>query len=70
MNSSSGRCVTGKNVELIRGKVAKISQAPGNKVELVAEDTSTGNKVRRTFDMVVLAAGMVPSTKTDKLPWR
>jgi quinone-modifying oxidoreductase subunit QmoA len=57
-----------ENVELIRGKVAKISQAPGNKVELVAEDTATGNKVRRTFDMVVLAAGMVPSTKTDKLP--
>ena len=34
----------------------------------MAEDTATGNKVRRTFDMVVLAAGMVPSTKTDKLP--
>jgi quinone-modifying oxidoreductase subunit QmoA len=57
-----------ENVELIRGKVAKISQAPGDKVEIVAEDTATGNKVRRTFDMVVLAAGMVPSTKTDKLP--
>ncbi len=57
-----------ENVELIRGKVAKISQAPGDKVELVAEDTATGNKVRRVFDMVVLAAGMEPSTKTDKLP--
>ncbi|MBM4287332.1 MAG: CoB--CoM heterodisulfide reductase iron-sulfur subunit A family protein [Deltaproteobacteria bacterium] len=57
-----------ENVELIRGKVAKISQAPGDMVEVVAEDTATGNKVRRTFDLVVLAAGMVPSTKTDKLP--
>jgi quinone-modifying oxidoreductase subunit QmoA len=35
---------------------------------VVAEDTATGNKIRRTFDMVVLAAGMQPSTKTDKLP--
>ncbi len=57
-----------ENLELIRGKVAKVSAAPGDKVEVVAEDTATGNKVRRTFDLVVLAAGMVPSTKTDKLP--
>ncbi len=57
-----------ENVELIRGKVAKISQAPGDKVEVVAEDTATGNKVRRVFDLVVLAAGMEPSTKTDKIP--
>lgn len=57
-----------ENLELIRGKVAKVSAAPGDKVEVVAEDTATGTKVRRTFDLVVLAAGMVPSTKTDKLP--
>lgn len=57
-----------ENVELVRGKVAKISPAPGDTVEVVAEDTATGTKIRRTFDLVVLAVGMVPSTKFDKLP--
>lgn len=60
-----------ENVELIRGKVAQITQDPkNNNVVVVAEDTTTGDKVRRVFDMVVLAAGMVPSTKAAKLPMK
>ena len=55
-----------ENVKLIRGKIAKVSQAPGSDdVVVVAENTDTGEKQAMTFDMVVLAAGMVPSTKNS-----
>ena len=37
-------------------------------MKIVAENTATGDKVRMTFDMVVLAAGMVPSTKASPFP--
>ena len=33
-----------------------------------AEDIFAGKKIKQTFDMVVLAAGMVPSTKNSKIP--
>ncbi len=56
-------------VKLIRGKVAKVEQEPGtDNVVVVAEDTAIGDKVKMTFDMVVLAAGMVPSTKAAPFP--
>jgi quinone-modifying oxidoreductase subunit QmoA len=56
-------------VKLIRGKVAKVEQEPGtDNVLVVAEDTAIGDKVKMTFDMVVLAAGMVPSTKAAPFP--
>jgi quinone-modifying oxidoreductase subunit QmoA len=58
-----------ENVHLIRGKVAKITQEPGtDNVVVVAEDTAVGDKQSLTFDMVVLAAGMVPSTKASPFP--
>jgi len=58
-----------EGVKLIRGKVAKVEQEPGSdNVVVVAEDTATGNKMRWTFDLVVLAAGMVPSTKAAPFP--
>jgi len=58
-----------EKVTLIRGKVAKITQEPGtDNVVVVAEDTATGDKVTMTFDLVVLAAGMVPSTKAAPFP--
>ncbi len=58
-----------EKVHLIRGKVAKITQAPGSDdVVVVAENTATGDKQSQTFDMVVLAAGMVPSTKSSPCP--
>jgi len=53
-----------ENIKLIRGKVAKVTQKAGSQdVVVVAENTATGEKLEETFDMVVLAAGMVPSTK-------
>ncbi len=58
-----------EKVHLIRGKVAKINQEPGtDNVVVVAEDTAVGDKQSMTFDMVVLAAGMVPSTKASPFP--
>jgi len=58
-----------ERVKLIRGKVAKVTQEPGaDKVVVVAEDTAIGDKASATFDMVVLAAGMVPSTKAAPFP--
>jgi quinone-modifying oxidoreductase subunit QmoA len=58
-----------ENVHLIRGKVAKITQEPGtDNVVVVAENTATGDKQSMVFDMVVLAAGMVPSTKASPFP--
>jgi len=58
-----------ENVRIVRGKVAKITQEPGtDNVVVVAEDTAVGDKQSMTFDMVVLASGMVPSTKASPFP--
>ena len=52
------------NITLTKGKVAKITEDPETKdVVVVVEDISGGSKVTKRFDMVVLAAGMVPNTK-------
>lgn len=53
-----------KNVTLTKGKVAKITEDPATKDVIVeVEDIAAGSKIKASFDMVVLAAGMVPSTK-------
>ncbi len=56
-------------VKLIRGKVAKVEQQPGtDKVVVTVEDTISGRKLKEVFDLVVLAAGMVPTTKDKPFP--
>ncbi len=56
-------------VTFTKGKVAHIAEDPETKDVIVeAEDISLGKKTKERFDMVVLAAGMVPSTKTSKIP--
>ena len=58
-----------EGVSLIRGKVAKLEQQPGTaNVVATVEDTISGRKLKETFDMVVLAAGMVPTTKNNPFP--
>lgn len=58
-----------ENVKLTKGKVAKIFQTEGNdNVVVVVEDIFAGRKVEKTFDMVVLAVGMEPSTRFQRLP--
>lgn len=56
-------------VQLIRGKIAKVEQEVGSDNVLVtAENTLGEGKLTAAYDMVVLAVGMVPSTKNAPLP--
>ncbi|MCP3943408.1 MAG: CoB--CoM heterodisulfide reductase iron-sulfur subunit A family protein [Desulfobacteraceae bacterium] len=56
-----------KNIFFVKGKVAEVSEEPGNgNINLVAEDTITGEKVRQTVEMLVLATGMQPTAAIDK----
>lgn len=56
------------NLTFTKGKVGKLEEdtATGD-VILTAEDAISGKKITEKFDMVVLATGMVPSTKTSKI---
>lgn len=56
------------NVIFTKGKVAQIIEESATKdVTLVVEDVFKGEKIRATFDMVVLATGMEVSTKSSKV---
>ena len=56
--------VTAENkIELIKGKVGKVEEDPATKdVQVTAEDVLHGTKIKRNYDLVVLATGMVPQT--------
>jgi len=58
-----------ENVFLIKGKVAEVSEDPetGN-ITVVAENAVTGEKIKETVEMAVLATGMQPTTSAVKLP--
>jgi len=57
------------NTTLIKGKVAEITEDPatGN-LTVTAENAVTGEKVHQTVDLVVLATGMDPTARENKLP--
>jgi quinone-modifying oxidoreductase subunit QmoA len=55
-------------VSFIKGKVAKVVKTKSGDVTVTAEDMVTGDKVEKTFDMVVLATGMEPAGATKTLP--
>jgi quinone-modifying oxidoreductase subunit QmoA len=58
-------------VEFIKGKVAKITEDTGSEdLILEVEDTVAGNLLRRGFDMVVLATGIVPNAAAVKIPFQ
>lgn len=58
-----------KNVFFIKGKVAEVREDPGSRsITVVAENAVTGEKIRQTVDMAVLATGMVPNTADTHLP--
>ena len=50
-----------KNIELVKGKVGKITETENNNLALEAEDILSGRKIKYEADMVVLATGIVPS---------
>jgi quinone-modifying oxidoreductase subunit QmoA len=50
-------------IELVKGKVGKIEEDPPTKnLQLTVEDVLNGKKTTQSFDMAVLATGMVPQT--------
>jgi len=56
-------------VTLVKGKAGEIIEDPETgMVSVQAEDQETGKILRDEFDLVVLAAGMVPSTAGEKIP--
>jgi quinone-modifying oxidoreductase subunit QmoA len=55
-------------VTFTKGKVARITSNPSGEVTVEAEDILNGKKIKRNFDMVVLAAGMESSAKAAKVP--
>jgi quinone-modifying oxidoreductase subunit QmoA len=58
-----------ENIFLIKGKVAEVNQDDGSKnITVVAENAVTGEKIKQSVEMVVLATGMQPTAAVDKLP--
>jgi quinone-modifying oxidoreductase subunit QmoA len=58
------------NVSFFKGKVAEISEnTDTGDLTLAAEDTIAGEKPDLSFDLVVLATGVVPNTADEKIPF-
>jgi len=58
-----------EKIILTKGKIVNITEAPVTKdVILEGEDILSGTKIRRAFDMAVLATGMQPNTSVEKIP--
>lgn len=58
-----------EKVSFVKGKVAGVSEDPGTgKLVLDVEDTVAGEKPSPSFDLVVLATGIVPNTADVPLP--
>lgn len=58
-----------ENIFFIKGKVAEVAEdtASGN-ITVTAENAVTGEKIKQTVDLVVLATGMQPTAAEAKLP--
>ena len=56
-----------ENVFFVKGKVAEVAEVAGSNIELGAEDTLSGKKIKQTVDMLVLATGMQPSAALDNV---
>ena len=58
-----------ERVALVKGKAGEITENPETgMVTVQVEDQATGKILRDEFDLVVLAAGMVPNTAREKIP--
>jgi quinone-modifying oxidoreductase subunit QmoA len=61
-------CQEDDKLSLIKGKVAKITEDPASgDLEVVAEDTLSGDRVRRKVNLVVLATGLVPAASSVRV---
>ena len=50
-----------EKLELIKGKVAKVTEESGGNLVVEAEDTLSGDRVSKEVNLVVLATGIVPT---------
>ena len=58
-----------ENIFFIKGKVAEVSEDPASgAITVVAENAVTGEKIRQSVDLAVLATGMQPTAASTKLP--
>jgi quinone-modifying oxidoreductase, subunit QmoA len=58
-----------EKILLTKGKIVEITEDPVTKdIIVLGEDILSGKKIRRTFDMAVLATGMQPNTSVEKVP--
>lgn len=58
-----------EKLSLIKSKIALINEDPATKnLILEGEDTLSGERIRETVDLVVLATGMEPASATVKVP--
>ncbi|MGC8605493.1 MAG: CoB--CoM heterodisulfide reductase iron-sulfur subunit A family protein, partial [Desulfomonilaceae bacterium] len=56
-------------IHLTKGKIVNIYEDPVSRDVIVeGEDILSGARIRNTFDMVVLATGMQPTTSLEKVP--
>ncbi len=51
-----------QNIELIKGKAAKVEQ-DGGQLAITAEDVMSGKRITEKVDLLVLATGIVPNTQ-------
>ena len=59
-----------ENVSFVKGKVAQIDEDAATKdLKLDVEDTLSPETLHESFDMVVLATGVVPNTADAKIPF-
>ncbi len=59
----AAQTIAANGVELVKGKVGKVQEQPGSRDLLVTfEDVLGRRKIAREYDLVVLAAGIVPQT--------
>ncbi len=56
-----------ENVFFVKGKVAEVGEVGGGNIELCAEDTIAGEKIKQTVDMLVLATGMQPNAAIENI---
>jgi quinone-modifying oxidoreductase subunit QmoA len=60
-----------ENVAFVKGKVGEITEGPASgDLSVKAEDTVSRQKLHESFDMVVLATGIVPNSVGAKIPFQ
>jgi quinone-modifying oxidoreductase subunit QmoA len=58
-----------ENIVFVKGKVAEVAEdAATGAVTVTAENALTGEKIKQTVDLVILATGMQPTAAVEKVP--